>query len=247
MAENNRTKSETLAYLRQKIQQLEGFKSKKEVGAVRFGIPAMDEAFPEGEFPVGVVHEFVSMRQNIAPTLGFAAAIMSSILSRGGAVLWITKSNMIFAPGLVSCGLKPDRITFMEVRRDQEALWAMEEGLRAKGLAIVVGEIQDADLTATRRLQLAVEDSGVTGFLMRIDPRKTGSSSCVSSWSVSSLPSQFDDGMPGIGFPRWDVELTKVRNGTPGRWQIEWRAGQFYLADEKVVPAYSDNIVRLAV
>jgi protein ImuA len=33
--------------------------------------------------------------------------------------------------------------------------------------------------------------------------------------------------MPGVGFPRWNVELLKVRNGKPGSWQIEFAAGRF--------------------
>jgi protein ImuA len=36
-----------------------------------------------------------------------------------------------------------------------------------------------------------------------------------------------EDDMPGVGFPRWNVELLKVRNGKPGSWQIEWKAGKF--------------------
>jgi protein ImuA len=33
--------------------------------------------------------------------------------------------------------------------------------------------------------------------------------------------------MPGVGFPRWNVELLKVRNGRPGTWQIEFTEGRF--------------------
>jgi protein ImuA len=33
--------------------------------------------------------------------------------------------------------------------------------------------------------------------------------------------------MPGVGFPRWNVELLKVRNGKPGAWQIEFAEGKF--------------------
>lgn len=40
----------------------------------------------------------------------------------------------------------------------------MEEALKCGGLAAVVGEVQDISFTASRRLQLAVEQSGVTGF-----------------------------------------------------------------------------------
>ncbi len=33
--------------------------------------------------------------------------------------------------------------------------------------------------------------------------------------------------MPGVGFPCWNAELLKVRNGKPGSWQIEWSDGVF--------------------
>jgi protein ImuA len=45
-----------------------------------------------------------------------------------------------------------------------------------------------------------------------------------------------EDGLPGVGFPRWQVELLKVRNGNPGCWQVEWVAGSFALVvEEKAV------------
>jgi protein ImuA len=40
-------------------------------------------------------------------------------------------------------------------------------------------------------------------------------------------------GMPGIGFPKWDVALLKVRNGKPGSWIMQWRNGKFELAHEQ--------------
>ena len=32
--------------------------------------------------------------------------------------------------------------------------------------------------------------------------------------------------MPGVGMPRWKVELLKVRNGVPGEWIVEWADGR---------------------
>ncbi len=32
--------------------------------------------------------------------------------------------------------------------------------------------------------------------------------------------------MPGVGAPRWKVELLKVRNGLPGAWIVEWVDGR---------------------
>jgi protein ImuA len=34
--------------------------------------------------------------------------------------------------------------------------------------------------------------------------------------------------MPGVGFPRWHIQLLKVKNGSPADWQLEWQAGMFF-------------------
>jgi protein ImuA len=49
------------------------------------------------------------------------------------------------------------------------------------------------------------------------------------------------DGMPGVGFPRWNVQLLKVRNGKPGAWQIEWSADGF-----RHIPAFTPVVSILA-
>jgi protein ImuA len=72
-----------------------------------------------------------------------------------------------------------------------------------------------------------VEKSKVTGFVLRSDPTKVSSTACVARWRITSLPSELENGMPGVGFPRWNVELLKVRNGNPGTWKMEWSDNQF--------------------
>jgi protein ImuA len=111
----------------------------------------------------------------------------------------------------------------------------------------VVGEIPEIGFTASRRLQLAVEQSRVTGFILRHQPRGlvtnvTGNvprnvsgnvtanvtgNACVARWRITPLASQPEAGLPGVGFPRWNVELLKIRNGRPGAWPLEWAAGRF--------------------
>jgi protein ImuA len=41
--------------------------------------------------------------------------------------------------------------------------------------------------------------------------------------------------MPGVGFPKWNIELLKVRNGKPGSWELEWRNGSFKHAYPTVI------------
>ena len=102
----------------------------------------------------------------------------------------------------------------------------MEEALKCKGLSAVIGEMPELSFTTSRRLQLAVEQSQVTGFVLRDNPKNIHTTACVTRWKISSLPSQLPEGMPGVGFPRWNVELIKVRNGYPANWEIELFAGR---------------------
>lgn len=64
--------------------------------------------------------------------------------------------------------------------------------------------------------------------------------SFVENFNVKSLKNNkinyFDftgKGMPGIGYPKWDVALLKVRNGKPGSWKIQWRKEKFELVDQQ--------------
>ena len=78
---------------------------------------------------------------------------------------------MLYGPALLQFGIDPMRLILVRTRRDSDALWAMEEGLRCSQIAAVVGELGDISLTASRRLQLAAEETGVTAMLLR--SRKT--------------------------------------------------------------------------
>ena len=84
-----------------------------------------------------------------------------------GPVLWCLRGRDLFAPALARIGLHPDRVIYCETWKDREVLPAMEEGLKCRGLAAVVGEATRLSLTASRRLQLAAGESGVTAILIR--------------------------------------------------------------------------------
>jgi protein ImuA len=55
---------------------------------------------------------------------------------------------------------------------------------------------------------------------------------------ISSLPSSTQNDMPGVGFPRWRVELNKIRNGRPGCWEVEFAAGRFRHITQDTVVVY---------
>jgi protein ImuA len=220
-------KANIIAQLQKEILPLQGYKPMANNSAFDVGLGSIKYAFPNASFPLGAVHEFFcNGEEDKSASSGFIAGILSSIMKSGAASLWISSSQLIFPPALKTFGLEPDKIIFVNVANEKERLWAMEEALKCDGLAAVVGEMQEVSFMQSRRLQLAVEQSRVTGFIIRRNPKNLATA-CVTRWRIKPLPSVSSDGLPGVGFPRWDVELLKVRNGKPGNWQLEWADGRF--------------------
>ncbi len=192
------------------------------------GIGRLKNAFPNSSFPVHAIHEFiVSNPEQMAVTNAFICSIVQHLMAGSGPVIWIGNNQDVFPPALKAYGVAPDKIIFIELQKEKEMLWVMEEALKCEGLSAVIGEIKELSFTQSRRLQLAVEKSKVTGFIIRKNPRTTNITACATRWKITPLPAEKTNDLPGVNFPRWNVELLKVRNGKPGSWQIEYSAGRF--------------------
>lgn len=221
-------KSDIIARLRKDIFSLQTFNAKRNTSCIDIKSGPLKSAFYNEIFPVGVIHEFIAKRsEDTVVTEGFIAGILSSLMQKDGVALWVGNCSRIFPPALQSFGINPDKIIFIDLQKQKEILWAIEEALKCEGIAAVIGELKELNFTDSRRLQLAVEKSHVTGFILRSNPRNLNTNACVTRWEITSLPSDLPEGIPGIGFPRWNVDLLRVRNGKPGNWQIEFAAGSF--------------------
>ncbi|MDR7103116.1 hypothetical protein [Croceicoccus sp. BE223] len=116
------------------------------------------------------------------------------------------------------------RCVHVKTRNAAEALFALEEGIRCRDLAFVIGEIagnpREIDFTATRRLVLAAERHGVPLWLVRLDARRDLGAARM-RWeaaSAPSAPSSWNAQAPGL--PRWRAELFRARGTRPGTWWI---------------------------
>lgn len=232
---NDNGKKALLAQLQRTILPLQGIRNPLQTHPVENGLGTINEAFPNSTFPLGAVHEFISTgAESFAATSGFISGITSGIIKNNGIVIWVSTARTAFPLAFQHFEIAPERIIFIDLKKEKDALWVVEETLKCEHVAAVVGEIQQMDFNQSRRLQLAVEKSRVTGFIICKDARKITPSACVTRWQIQSLPSELPNGMPGVGFPRWQVELLKVRNGKPGAWNIEWNAGQFKLIEKEL-------------
>jgi protein ImuA len=239
------TKKTIISRLQQNILQWQGFAAPAPGMAKGIGLGPIEAAFPNGVFPIGAIHEMICpMPEQAAATSGLMAGLVGSLMKQGGACLWISTSRKLFPASLTAFDIEPDRMIFIDLQHEKDVLWAMEEALKCQGLAAVIAELRNISFAQSRRLQLAVESSKVTGFLLRNDSRKLATTTCVARWQITSLPGETEDGLPGVGFPRWQVDLLRVRNGSPGSWKLEWVEGRFVPIEEQ--PIVEENFVSAA-
>src|ERR1700753_600694 len=213
-----------LALLRHKLDRIAAPTAER--GHAPFGIEAIDAVLPGAGLALGAVHEICEQGTD-GSRASLAALFAASVLARlPGPFLWCLHGRDLFAPALARVGLHPDRVIYCETWKDAEVLPAMEEGLRCKGLAGVVGEATRLSLTSSRRLQLCAGESGVTALLIRRwrhageKEQAAEPNAAATRWRITPSPSPagpFDE----FARQRWHVELLRVRGGEPRSWMLE--------------------------
>ena len=211
--------------LRERIQRLEGAAARRRT-VLPFGVKEIDRRLPGGGLALGALHE-VAGGGNGAIDGAAAALFTAGIAARTrGRVLWCLVRQDLFAPAIGQAGLSPDRVIYVEASDEKSVLACFEEGLRHGGLGAVVAEVARLSMTASRRLQLAAEGSGVLGIAIRRWRRQTEAAdfgqptASVTRWRVSVLPST-PLPVPGVGRARWQVELIRCRAGESADFEVE--------------------------
>jgi protein ImuA len=213
-----------LADLREQVERIEGSASRRR-SVVPFGLREIDRRLPGQGLALGCLHEFAGASpafEHAAAPISFVAGVLGRLK---GPILWCLTRRDLFAPGLAGVGLGPERVIYAESYNHADILPLVEEGLRAPGLAGVVGEVSTISFDASRRLQLVAEASGVTAFLVRrwkaaSDEALARPTAAVTCWRIASLPS-VELASPGIGRSRWRVELLRCRGAEPSSWIVD--------------------------
>jgi protein ImuA len=213
---------EIIEALQKQILDLQGIRTRADEHAA-LGLGEMESAFPGKTFPRAAIHELISSSsEEASSTNAFIALVLGKLITQSSSCVWISTKSKIFPPALKSFGIEPERVLFVNAWKLKDALWTIEEALKCDALCAVVGEISELSFNDSRRLQLAVEKSKVTAFIHRHKPKTITAVACVTRWRISPIASAFPYELPGVGFPRWEVELLKVRNGRPGKWLVQW-------------------------
>ena len=178
---------------------------------------AIDSWLPHGGVSAGCIHEVKGA--SLANAIAFSAVLSSRLGGDHGNILYIAPDRSLHPLGLLPFGVKLDRLLYVSARRHQDLAWAVMEALRCPQVSSVIALLGGLDLTESRRLQLAAESSGATGFLLG-HATSAPIASPITRWKISSAT-----GKAGQRFehPLWALDLLYCRGGRPGKWILEWR------------------------
>jgi protein ImuA len=188
------------------------------------------DAALKGGLGLGELHELAPLAPfHSGASLGFALAL-STLVPRDGPVVWVQQdfaaleTGTLYGLGCDLFGLASLRLLVVRTATPRDTLWAMEEALKTRGIAAVIGELaqegQAADLTATRRLSLAAQQGGGLCLLLRQLPFSQPGAAAT-RWVVAATPGAAD-GLGGLGRTAFRLSLTKNRRGPCGSWVLQW-------------------------
>ncbi|MCB2052867.1 MAG: hypothetical protein KDE35_01320 [Geminicoccaceae bacterium] len=241
---------DTLERLRATIRRIERPPVSLEHRPVSLGAPTIDANLPWKGLPMARLHEIAGTAAS-----GFAAALVGRVAASlpPGGLVWCVdpafcrRFGELYGPGLAAFGIEGERLLLVRPRDRRQVFWAMEEALRCRAVACTVGEIDGASLEQSRRLQLAAEEGGGIGILLRGAKGDSGPLAATTRWSVDALCDERAGAGSRAGTSRsigpWSADLWRVKGGAPRRWSVRWdeRTLSFHdlaaLADRADAPA----------
>ncbi len=170
----------------------------------RTGFAALDRALPGRGWPAGSVIELLPRR----PGIGELALLLPAL--RGVAQSWVAPPWIPYAPALAGAGIALERLLVVQPERPRDALWALEQILRAGTSSHVLGWDDGADTRSLRRLQLAAEHGGARLFLFR--PARLAGQASPAALRLYLEPAE--DGLY--------LRILKCRGGEPAAMILEF-------------------------
>ena len=227
----------TLGRLADQLQKLErGSHPVRGTGnTISSGIETLDRLLPDAGFRAGTLIEWVAGKGS-ADQLALLAA--RAALGEERVLIVIDDEESLYPPAAAALGIDLERLIVVRpgkaarhgagaesapakraaAKRSKspaaasvETLWALEQALASRGVAVTFCRLQKLSARVFRRLQLSVERGGGLGFLIR-PPTARGEP----SWSDVRLGIEAMGEGDSSSARRWRVEVLRCRRGAAG-------------------------------
>jgi protein ImuA len=234
-----------LATLRGSIERIEAQSGACISQRIPLGHADADAAL-QGGLATSAVHEvFCEGGRQSGTATGFVAGLARRVAPRRP-LIWVRQDfsereiGALSMGGLIALGLDPRRLVTVRANDVESALRTTADALASDAVGTVVLEVwgatQKLDLVASRKLTLAAQSTGVTGFLLRI-AASPSPSTAETRWIVRAAHSPSASPWQCWGAPLIDAELVRNRHGPLGRWIMEWKCDECLFSE----PATADS------
>jgi protein ImuA len=210
----------TLDLLAQQIREMET--ANRPTGeSLSSGCASMDRCLPNRGYASGSMIELVRTGPGSGVS-SLALMIAKQAIEKGKYLLVLDTQKQLYPPAIKSLGVPLERIIVLHPNNHTDAVWAMDQGLRCSAVGAVIAEIGHLEDRVARRLQLATEQGGGLGILLR---DRFASKSHPSWADVQWLVRESREAQEGtasfrdasVDPPRWvDLMLTRCVGGRVG-------------------------------
>jgi hypothetical protein len=207
MSANAGAPANIVAQLRERIQRLEGSRSGGGERLLSTGCTPLDSLLPEAGFRPGILVEWLGDKEGSgAQTLAMLAA--REAIAGGRVLVVMDRRREFYPPAAAALGIDLQRTFVVRAARLEEELWALDQALRCPGVGATWAVVDQLDWRWFRRLQLAAEQGGGLGLLVRPEQARG-----QPSWSQVQLWVQ---PRASVGSRRMRVEITHCKGVAPG-------------------------------
>jgi protein ImuA len=217
-----------LEELRQRIARLEEGGQCGGHTTISSGCPALDHSLPGRGFRRGTLIEWLSAGEGTgAWTLALLAA--REACRNGGMLVVLDRGREFCPPAAVRLGIELEQLVVVHAESAADHDWAMDQVLRSPVVAAVLAWPEKLTGRTFRRWQLAAEEGGTLGLLLRPERMQTDPSwADVRLWVeplpnikprpvVSPRTATTGHGFMGYDKRRLRIVLLRCRRGTDGR------------------------------
>ncbi len=202
--------------------EISGRTTSEQARPLSSGCQAMDRYLPGGGYQNGTIVEYLRVQPACGANYLALSAAREAMNASLGFLVVVDLAQQFYPPAAVALGIDLQRLVLVRPKSSADALWAIDQSLRCSAVAAVLAEVDQMDDRAARRVQLAAEQGGGLGLLIRGAAARSQPSWAEVQWIVRPLHGE----SPSQGFAKYPlsavasrqvhVQLIRARGGRAG-------------------------------
>jgi protein ImuA len=130
------------------------------------GCPSIDRHLPHGGHARGSMVELIRHGTGSGVS-SLALMIARQAMDEGKFLIVVDTQRQFYPPAMKSLGIPLERVIALQPANHADAIWGIDQALRCQAVGAVLAEIGTLEDRVARRLQLAAEQGGGLGVLLR--------------------------------------------------------------------------------